>query len=94
MFFGVNALFTMPAYSIGPIIATFILGTLDYVRDAPLGVQPASAIIGIKFLFFMLPQIFTAIALLFIVFYPAAYLESNDFQDQLSLLHDKKKVSI
>lgn len=94
MFFGVNALFTMPAYSIGPIIATFILGTLDYVRDAPLGVQPASAIIGIKFLFFMLPQIFTAIALLFIVFYPAAYLESNDFQDQLSLLHNKKKVSI
>ncbi len=93
MFFGVNALFTMPAYSIGPIIATFILGVLNYIRDAPVEVQPASAIIGIKFLFFMLPQIFTAIALLFIAFYPAAYLESNEFQDQLSLLHNKKKES-
>lgn len=94
MFFGVNALFTMPAYSIGPIIATVILGFFEYVRDAPASVQPASAIFGIKFLFFMLPQIFTAIGLLFIIFYPANYLESNKFQDQLKILHNEKKESI
>jgi GPH family glycoside/pentoside/hexuronide:cation symporter len=94
MFYGVNAIFTMPAYSIGPIIATIILFVTNYVKDAPRIMQPASAILGIKFLFFVLPGIFPLIGFLFIFLYPAEKLESTSFQNQLKLLHKQKKEKI
>ncbi len=94
MFFGVNALFTMHAYSIGPIIATVVLALTNYVKDAPRIIQPTSAIIGIKALFLIAPQIFTLIALVFVILYPMEKLESVSFQEELAKLHKKKKEKL
>lgn len=91
MFYGVNALFTMHAYSLGPIIATFILSATNYVKDGPLEVQPASALLAIKFIFFLLPRIFGILGLIFILLYPMKKLESKQFQEDLAALHLKKK---
>jgi GPH family glycoside/pentoside/hexuronide:cation symporter len=94
MFYGVNALFTMPAYSIGPIVATVILGLNNYVRNAPRILQPGSAILAVKALFFLVPQIFTLISLLFILLYPINRLEDENFQEKLNILHDQKKEKL
>ncbi len=91
MFYGVNALFTMYAYSLGPIIATLILGGANYVRDGPLELQPVSAIIAIKFIFFLLPRIFAICGLIFILLYPMKKFESKEFQEELAILHLEKK---
>ena len=68
MFLGMNALFTKPAQSLGPIIATIVLGAVGYITDSD--VQSAFTIFGIKILLFAIPSIFAAVALLFMLFYP------------------------
>ena len=69
-FLGVNALFTKPGDSIGPVIATVILGITNYVRDSPAILQPDTALIGIKTIFLLIPALFTIISLIFLYFYP------------------------
>lgn len=89
-FLGVNALFTKPGDSIGPIIATMILGITNYVRDSPAILQPASAIIGIKTIFLLIPTLFTIISLIFMYFYPIHGEYKTKIYDEIEKLHQTK----
>ncbi len=88
MFLGMNALFTKPAESIGPIIATFILEFFGYVKNS--AVQPASALFGIKILFLIIPAIATIIGLVFIYFHPIDINRSSIIKTELDKLHRQK----
>jgi len=91
MFYGINALFTKPAASLGPIIATFILTATFYVTGGSRDAQPESAIIGIKCLFFLVPQIFSILALVFIYFYPVDREILKQLEINLETLHQQKR---
>jgi GPH family glycoside/pentoside/hexuronide:cation symporter len=92
MFLGMNALFTKPAASFGPIIATLILAYFGYIQGAD--VQPAPALIGIKILFFLIPAITTAISLIFIYFYPLHDERLIEMREKLAHLHKVKITKI
>jgi GPH family glycoside/pentoside/hexuronide:cation symporter len=92
MFLGMNALFTKPAVSFGPIIATLILAYFGYIQGAD--VQPASALIGIKILFFLIPAIATAVSLIFIYYYPLHDEKLMEMSKKLTLLHREKITKV
>ncbi len=89
-FLGVNALFTKPGDSIGPVIATVILGITNYVRDSPAILQPDTALIGIKTIFLLIPALFTIISLIFLYFYPIHGEYKTKIYDEIEKLHQKK----
>jgi Na+/melibiose symporter-like transporter len=89
-FLGVNALFTKPGDSIGPIIATFILGLTNYIRDTPANLQPDSAILGIKTIFLLVPAIFTMVSLIFMYFYPIHGEYKEKLYAEVEKLHREK----
>lgn len=88
MFLGINAFFTKPANSFGPIIATFVLGYFGYVVGTDL--QPESALFGIKLLFFAIPAIFMAIGLFFMYFYPLHGEKLQVMKQELEEIHAKR----
>ncbi|NHJ24767.1 MAG: hypothetical protein EAX89_09345 [Candidatus Lokiarchaeota archaeon] len=92
MFFGIDALIHKPAQSIGPIVATLILGLFGYIQDSP--VQPPSAFIGIKILMLLIPVIVSSIGLIFIYYYPNHGESLIRMREQLNLLHAEKRKSI
>jgi GPH family glycoside/pentoside/hexuronide:cation symporter len=92
MFLGMNALFTKPAESLGPIIATFILEYFGYIRDTPI--QSASAIVGIKILFLLVPTIFIGVGLIFMYFYPLHGDKFNELKNELERLHKRKRADL
>ncbi|TFF88699.1 MAG: hypothetical protein EU549_02545 [Promethearchaeota archaeon] len=92
MFLGMNALFTKPAESLGPILATIILEYFGYVKDEII--QPDSAIIGIKILFLLVPTIFTAIGIIFIYFYPLYGKRFSELKKKLEVLHKRKRENL
>ena len=58
MYLGTNAIFNKIAESVGPIIATSVLILFGFLQNAPEGyIQSESALIGIKFLLFIVPSI-------------------------------------
>ncbi|MFW9897302.1 MAG: MFS transporter, partial [Candidatus Thorarchaeota archaeon] len=89
MFFGIDALIHKPSQSIGPIVATFILGIFGYVQNST--VQTDSAIIGIKILMFLIPTIVSAIGLLFMYFHPLHGEKLDKLKENLELLHQTKR---
>lgn len=92
MFLGINALFTKPASSVGPIIATIILVAFGYIQGSET--QPTSALIGIKVLFFLWPAIFTALSLVFIYFYPLHGEKLKEISTNMQHLHQQKRDKI
>ncbi|MHA1669647.1 MAG: MFS transporter, partial [Promethearchaeota archaeon] len=90
-FLGVNALFTKPGDSIGPLIATLILGITNYVRDSPATLQPDVALVGIKTIFLLIPAVFTTISLIFMYFYPIHGEYKTKIYDEIEQLHQKKR---
>ena len=88
MFLGINALFTKPASSLGPIVATLILTAFSYEQGAV--VQLVSALFGIKLLFFLVPAISSLIGLLIFYFYPLKGETLESLREQLKRIHDKK----
>lgn len=88
MFLGMNAFFTKPAQSLGPIIATFVLSAFGYITGSD--VQPASAIFGIKLLFFAIPAMAAAVALLFMWFYPLHGEPLQELKRTLEHIHSKR----
>jgi GPH family glycoside/pentoside/hexuronide:cation symporter len=91
MFYGINALFTKPAESLGPIIATIILVSFSYIQGGSPAVQPESAILGIKILFYVIPNIFVLIGLIFIHYFPLEGEKYEQLQADLRVLHQKKR---
>jgi GPH family glycoside/pentoside/hexuronide:cation symporter len=89
MFLGINALINKPAQSIGPIIATIILGMFGYIQNSDI--QPDSALLGIKILMFLVPAIVSAIGLIFMYFYPLHGEKLNNMREKLEILHAQKR---
>ncbi|MCP4763613.1 MAG: MFS transporter [archaeon] len=94
MFLGTNALFTKPANSLGPIIGVSILTTFSYNQMGGFNDQPETAFVGIKILFFLIPQIISAIGLIFLYFYPIHGERLKKLEEDLKNLHEKKKEEI
>ncbi|MHA2288061.1 MAG: MFS transporter, partial [Promethearchaeota archaeon] len=92
MFLGMNALFTKPAGSLGPIIATLVLELFLYVPGSDI--QSPATLIGIDILFLFIPAIVTAISLIFMYFYPLHGTKLNDMREKLEVIHDEKKKKI
>ncbi len=92
MFLGMNALFTKPAASLGPIIATIILELYLYAPGSEI--QSPTTLIGIDILFLLIPAIVTAISLIFMYFYPLHGEKLNDMREKLEVIHNAKKQKI
>ncbi|MFW9848318.1 MAG: MFS transporter [Candidatus Thorarchaeota archaeon] len=88
MFLGMNALITKPANSIGPIIATFVLGYFGYITGTDI--QPESALFGIKLLLFALPALFVALSILFMIIYPLHGEELQELKKKLEQAHTER----
>ncbi len=88
MFLGMNALFTKPALSLGPIIATIILISYGYIQGSDN--QPQSAYFGIKILFFLVPAIVLFISMIFIYFHPLYGEILAQMEEKLETLHKEK----
>ena len=89
MFLGMNAFFTKPAQSLGPIIATIILTTYGYAQDALI--QTPEALFGIKILFLLVPAVASSISLIVIYFYPLYGERFKDLQVRLEEIHQQKR---
>ena len=89
MFLGINALFTKPANSLAPILATFILVSFGYVQGSNF--QTPLALHGIKILFLLVPTMVSAVGLLAFYFYPLHGERLTQLKDKLKILHEKKK---
>jgi len=89
MFYGINAFFTKPAESIGPIVVLVVLGLTSYIPDSL--VQPASAIFGIKLVFYFIVNIFVALSLIFAYLYPLEGDKLEELELKLEELHVKKR---
>lgn len=92
MFFGIDALIHKPALSIGPIIATIVLGSFGYVQGALAQIE--SAYLGIKILMLLIPVIVSSIGLVFIYFYPLYGEKLEKIRAQLNILHEEKRERI
>lgn len=92
MFLGINALFTKPANSLGPILATVILVYFGYIQGSDT--QSASTLFGIKILFLLVPAIFTALSLLFMHFYPLHGEQLKEMRNKLEEIHKEKLEKI
>ncbi|MFX0000172.1 MAG: MFS transporter [Candidatus Hodarchaeota archaeon] len=70
MYLGTNAIFNKIAESTGPILAVTVLILFGFRQNAPEGyIQSESAIIGIKFLLFIVPSIMDALGMIALKFY-------------------------
>lgn len=98
IFLGLNALFTKPADSLGPITATIILETYGYLKgffllkDSPF--QFPGALFGIKFLFLIVPAILSLISFLFMYFYPLHGERLIELESKLEKLHQEKREKL
>ncbi|MHA1782473.1 MAG: MFS transporter, partial [Promethearchaeota archaeon] len=90
IFQGTSSLIFKPADSIGPIIATSILLLFGFTTGSTI--QSATAIIGIKFLLFVMPSILHAISLIFIYLFPYYGEKYEQLRRELRELHVKKKL--
>ncbi|MBN2155877.1 MAG: MFS transporter [Candidatus Lokiarchaeota archaeon] len=85
---GTNAFFNKIAESSAPILGTYILLLFGFIQ----GETPSTdAILGIKFLFLIIPAIVNFIALLGIAFFPLYGKNLEKLQKQLNELHTEKK---
>ena len=89
MFYGINALFTKPTESFGPIIVTIVLGLTGYVQNSP--VQTDSAMFGIIFVFYFIVNIFVALSLIFAYLFPLEGEKLEQLEIELEKLHKKKR---
>ncbi len=93
MFLGINALFTKPASSLGPIVATILLLYFGYIQGSDT--QTDSALLGIKILMLIVPTIGTTISLIFIYFFPLIRDEQlKEMQTKLEKLHREKRFKL
>ena len=94
MFLGTNAIFNKIAETIGPILGTTILLIFGYIQNAPEGfTQPENAIVGIKFLLFIVPSILGVFGILALNRYPikGEYLEK--LKNSVEKIHKEKLIA-
>lgn len=85
---GTNTFFIKIAESIGPIIGTSTLLLFGFVRDASY--QTETAIIGIKFLFFIVQSIMSLLGLISLKFFPLYSKNLEEMRSKLIEIHEKK----
>lgn len=90
MFLGMNALFTKPAASIAPIMATLVLVSFGYVQGSDI--QTPLALLGIKILFLLIPTIVTAIGLMVFYFYPYHGKSLEGLRERLKEVQEKTRL--
>ena len=98
-FFGVNALITKPAQSIAIWMIPFILERTNFVtRASQLGEtfldQPASAVLGIRVFSGVIPGVACLLGALMLVFYPLRKARLAEVQQQVLVMHHKKKQAL
>jgi len=95
MFYGVNALMTRWAESIGPLIAFAVLLATNYMPGATtISAQPPEAVLGIKFIFYGIVNIFVLISLIFVYLFPLDGDKLSMLDKQLEELHKTKRENI
>jgi len=93
MYLGTNAIFNKIAESTGPVLAVTVLLLFGYVQGAPEGyVQSDTAIIGIKFLFFMVPAIMDALGLIALRFYSIKGDYLKELKSYIEKAHQEKLI--
>ena len=88
MIMGTNAFFIKIAESIGPIIGTSTLLLFGFIRNAPF--QTEIAMIGIKFLYFIVQSIMSLIGLISFKFFPLSDKNLEEMRLNLIKIHEKK----
>lgn len=88
MYLGMHTFFIKFSESVAAIVATSVLLYFGFVRDAPQ--QSPEAIFGIKFLFFVIPAMNMALALLSIKFFPIKGEYLKEVGEKLKVLHEEK----
>ena len=95
MFYGVNALLTRWAESIGPLIAFAILIATNYIPGTTtIANQPPEAVLGIKFIFYGIVNVFVLISLIFVYTFPLDGEKLTQLGKQLEEVHQKKRETI
>lgn len=92
MYLGTNAIFNKIAESTGPILAVTILLLFGYVQGAPRTLQSENAIIGIKFLFFIVPAIMDVLGLIALRFYPIKGDHLKELKSYIEKAHQEKLI--
>ncbi|MCP4763611.1 MAG: MFS transporter [archaeon] len=93
MYLGTNAIFNKIAETIGPIIATTVLLLFDFRREldgSAATFQPDSALIGIKFLLFIVSAIMKGLGLIFLSMYPIKGDYLKEMKEKLEIIHQEK----
>ena len=85
---GTNAFFIKIAQSLGPILGTSVLLYFGFIQNAPS--QTSQALIGIKFLMFIVISILSLIGLISIYFFPLHGENLKNLQKKLLEIHAKK----
>ena len=95
MFYGVNALLTRWAESIGPLIAFAVLIATNYIPGTTtIASQPPDAVLGIKFIFYGIVNIFVLISLIFVYLFPLDGDKLELLDKQLKEIHQKKRENV
>jgi len=91
MFLGTNAIFNKIAETVAPILATTVLLAFGFIQNAPQGLsQPDSAIVGIKFLLFVVPSIMDLFGILSLYQFPLKDEKLRDLKKRLEEIHQEK----
>jgi GPH family glycoside/pentoside/hexuronide:cation symporter len=93
MYFGANAFITKPAISIAAFLVglfnTYFLFNPAFNTHSPKYIQAASAMLGIRLVMGIIPAIFLAIGLLFLLWYPLNKKRVEKLKLDLDALHKK-----
>jgi Na+/melibiose symporter-like transporter len=88
---GMNAFFIKIAQSLGPILGTFVLLYFGFIQNSPT--QTSQALIGVKFLMFIVISILSLIGLISIYFFPLYGENLKKLNVKLLEIHNQKTQS-
>lgn len=91
MYFGLNALLTKPAENLPAIIGASILMITGFIQSEVIILQPASAILGLKFMITVIPMVLSIILILSQLINPLKGDYLREMKVQALELHEAKK---
>ncbi len=92
MFSGINALFVKPAESLGPILGTTLLAFFLY--DAEAAFPSEFTLLGIKILFYLVPNAIIIFSFIVMLFYPLSEGKIKEIKSKLEIIHEEKRKQI
>lgn len=88
---GIGALFVKPATSIANWLFLSIISATGFIKGAPVGTQPNSALLGIMIGFTLVPAVFMFISALVMKFFPLDGPKWDAQKMELKVIHDQKE---